>query len=200
MFTLLRWPLATHSPRAGPRRVCCPVATVLGCALLLSACATSPIPKPLRQAAQGQPAFEIIRQNPDGYRGRTVVWGGTIVQTHNLPDLSEVEILQRPLDRSDDSPTDTDQSQGRFIARCPGFLDPSLYSKDRDVTVAGTVIGRESRPLGQTQYPYVLVTCEAIHLWPNRPSTPFYYYPPPWYGPWWWYGWPGFGPYWYPYW
>jgi outer membrane lipoprotein len=167
---------------------------------VLAGCATSPISKPLRQAAEKQPSFAEIGARPDAYKGRTVLLGGTIVQTTNLPKTTEIEVLQKPLDRYDDRPEETDQSSGRFLVRCQGFLDSAVYAKGREITVAGEVRGQESRPLDQIQYPYPVIGCKEIHLWPKRPPAAYYGYPPSyWYDPWW-RGWPGYYPYWYPYW
>jgi outer membrane lipoprotein len=174
----------------------------LGCLLLLSilaGCAISPISKPLRQAAKSQPAFTEISARPDAFKGRTVILGGTIVQTTNQPKTTEIEILQKPLSRYSDRPQETDRSFGRFLARCQGFLDSAVYEKGRDITVAGIVEGREVRPLDQIRYPYLVIECKEIHLWPNPLPSAYAY--PPYYGyPRWWGGWPGYYPYWYPYW
>jgi len=123
--------------------------------------------------------------------------GGSIVQTSNLPKFTELEVLQKPLDSSD-RPEDVDTSAGRFLIRCNRFLDSAVYAKGREVTVAGEVKGKESKPLDQINYTYPVIGCNEIHLWATRPT--YTYYPMPyWYDPWW-RGWPGYYPYWYPYW
>jgi outer membrane lipoprotein len=167
---------------------------------ILAGCATSPISKPLRQAAGNQPAFTEISARPDAFKGRTVLLGGTIVQTTNLPKATEIEVLQKPLSRYSDRPQETDRSFGRFLIRCQGFWDSAVYEKGRDITVAGAIEGREVRPLDQIQYSYPVIGCKEIHLWPT-PSPSAYAYPPPYYRyyPWWGAG-PGYYPYWYPYW
>jgi outer membrane lipoprotein len=170
----------------------------LGVVVLVAGCATSPVSKEMRQAAKSQPPFDLVKANPAAYKGRPVILGGIIVKTANLPKMTEVEILQRPLSSYNDRPADTDLSQGRFLARCPGFLDSAVYTEGREVTVSGTVAGQETRALDQTQYPYPVIACSSIYLWPNRPPPAYYYYPPYGYGPWG-YGWGGY-PYWYPYW
>ncbi len=166
---------------------------------LLAGCSASPISKPLRQAAAQQPPFTAIAARPEAFTGRTVLLGGSIVRTTNLPKTTEIEVLQKPLDPYDDGPEDSDRSSGRFLARCPGFLDSAIYAKGRDITVAGSVEGQETRPLDQIQYTYPVMSCQELHLWPNQPPAPYYSpYPYGYYGPGWG-GWPGY-PYWYPYW
>ena len=110
-------PTATcHDAR--PARFRCRFAhPAIALALLAAGCSFSPISKPLRQAALGQPPFQAIQANPEAYRGRAVLLGGSIVQTVNQPNITEIEVLQRPLDSTDDSPADTDQSQGRFLVQ-----------------------------------------------------------------------------------
>jgi outer membrane lipoprotein len=168
----------------------------------LAGCATSPFPKEFRQAAKQQPSLAEISAHPEAFKGRTVLLGGTIVETTNQPKTTEIEILQKPLTRYDDRPQETDQSSGRFLARCQGFLDSAVYAKGREITVAGEVQGREVRQIDQVQYPYPIISCKKVHLWPNRPSAAYAYPYPYWYGPYgygfWGRGW-GY-PYWYPYW
>jgi outer membrane lipoprotein len=173
---------------------------LLASALVLCAgCATSPISKPLREAAKPQPSFAEINARPEAYRNRPVLLGGVIVETKNQPQATEIEVLQKPLERSD-RPEDVDRSHGRFLVRCNGFLDPAVYAQGREITVAGEVQGQEARPLDQTQYTYPVISCREIHLWAKRPPAAYYYPAPYWYGPWYG-GWPGYYyPYGYPYW
>ncbi|MGX2040906.1 Slp family lipoprotein [Methylocaldum sp. MU1018] len=170
-------------------------ATLLG----VAGCATSPFSKSIRLSTERQPSFSEISARPDAYKGRMVMLGGVIVRTNNLPNFTEVEVLQKSLDSSD-RPEDVDISDGRFLIRCQGFLDSAVYAKGREVTVAGKVEGKESKPLDQINYTYPVIGCNEIHLWANRPAYTYYPYPAPyWYDPWW-RGWPGYYPYWYPYW
>ena len=54
--------------------------------------------------------------------------GGDIVSIRNLTEGTLLEVLQKPLDAMDRS-LDTDQTEGRFMALCKGYLDPAV-SKD----------------------------------------------------------------------
>jgi len=163
----------------------------------VAGCSTSPFSKSIRATTEKQPSFPEISARPDAYKGRVIMLGGVIVQTSNLPKFTEIEVLQKPLDSSD-RPEDVDVSSGRFLVRCNRFLDSAVYAKGREVTVAGEVKGKESKPLDQINYTYPVIGCTEIHLWANRPT--YTYYPMPyWYDPWW-RGWPGYYPYWYPYW
>lgn len=167
---------------------------------LFAGCSASPISKPLRQASERQPPFAAIAANPGGFKGHAVLLGGSVIQTMNQAKGTEIEVLQKPLSRYNDSPEDSDRSSGRFLVRCPGFLDSALYAKGRDITVAGQVEGSETRPLDQIHYTYPVIGCQEIHLWPAQPQAAYYAYPPYPYGyGMGWGGWAGYYPYWYLY-
>jgi outer membrane lipoprotein len=82
-------------------------------------------------------------------------------------------------------------SRGRFIVKSPQFLDPALYKKGKRLTVAGQVIGKETRALGETEYTYPVVMAKEVHIWKSTQYTPYYYVAPYWWG---WYG-PYYGSY-----
>ena len=58
-------------------------------------------------------------------------------------------------------PEGAEYSRGRFIAQSPQFLDLALYKREKKITVAGEIIGRESKPLGKTEY-------TSLWSWRNR--------------------------------
>ena len=84
--------------------------------------------------------FKILLQEPDKHLGDTVILGGYILETKNLTDQSIIRVLQAPLGFGEE-PESRDYSEGRFIISQKGFLDPEIYTKDRKITVAGTVVG-----------------------------------------------------------
>ncbi len=134
-----------------------------------------------------------VRQNPDFYRGKVVVWSGKILSGENKPEGTWLEILQLPADRRG-KPSDSTRSEGRFLAKTKSFLDTALYAKDRLVTVAGTIVGKEERILGRVPYTYPVLDIQEIYLWPEEPDVvwdPYYYdrYPPIWWHMYFGYGW-----------
>ncbi len=145
-----------------------------------------------KEAAVDIPFTEVVR-NPDRYVGETFIWSGTIVETKNTPSGTEMKVLQHPADRQG-RPRDVDVSEGRFLALDRRYLDPSIYSSGREVTVAGRLVGSEVRPLGEIQYTYPLVEVEEIHLWPRRVER-YYVYPPYPRSHWWWHS-HGWGTHW----
>jgi outer membrane lipoprotein len=149
------------------------------------------ISEPLRQQAKPVVAFEALRQDPDTFKGRTVILGGDILKTHNTPQQTSIEILQKPLDRFE-APLITDQTAGRFIAQCDQYLDPAIYDQGRQITVAGKVLGSYAGQVGKADYLYPLISCAEMHLWPRVSrdtmypvySYPWFLYP---YYPWYFY-------------
>ncbi len=161
--------------------------------LLLSGCAY-PISKELRQEAKGSPTFAMILQNPTAYTGSVVIWGGSIIQTLNTKEGTEILVLETRLDY-EERPEGRRYSQGRFVAKSAAYLDPEVYKPGKRLTVAGEIIGKEVKPLGNTEYTYPVVMIKEIHLWRKR-VVYAYPYPSYWYGPGWWGPWP-YG-YWWP--
>ena len=111
-----------------------------------------------------------------------------ILETRNRPDGTDLVVLETPLEYGE-FPSDPAYQEGRFIAWTPRFLDPEVVSRGRKITVAGTIDGAETRPLGETKYAYPVVRILELHLW--EPPPPVYYRPYPPYPPW--YRWDGFG-------
>ena len=115
-------------------------------------------------------SFAHVSKDPNAYKGKTVLFGGDIIETQNLADKTLVVVLQRPLDRRGE-PAAGDVSEGRFIIQTPGFLDPDIYSHGRKLTVAGTVVGKEVRPLGEIAYTYPIIERRELYLWPEEESA-----------------------------
>ncbi|NVL93312.1 MAG: Slp family lipoprotein, partial [Desulfobacterales bacterium] len=42
-------------------------------------------------------SFERLLDDPEAYKGKTVLVGGTIINTRNFPDRTLITVLQRPL-------------------------------------------------------------------------------------------------------
>jgi outer membrane lipoprotein len=107
--------------------------------------------------------FSQLIEDPQKYKGQIVYLGGTILGTINTAVGTQIEILQKPLDRNN-KPRKTDDSEGRFIIRHPNYLDPAIYSTGRDIVVVGQVAGTKSKPLGEIEYNYVLIDVKEMQL------------------------------------
>ncbi len=129
--------------------------------LLLSGCTT--IPEQLKgeyTTLEPQNTTEKDLQTP-------VRWGGIILETRPEADHTCFEILSKQLEKSM-RPANKDEAGGRFLACRPGFYDPEVFEKDREVTVTGKLIYLDSRKVGEYDYNYPVVDIEFISLWPER--------------------------------
>jgi outer membrane lipoprotein len=132
--------------------------------------------------------LSALRADPAASVSQRAILGGEILATQPRVGDTEIEVLGRRL-RSDDSPERSDRSDGRFLVRASGFLDPAVYAAGRRITVVGTVVAPEDRPIGALPYRYPVIASEGIRLWPKDVAAP---YPPPYlydpYGYYWGYG------------
>ena len=183
---------------------------VLGIALcLLSGCVHA-VSRDVLKEVDREITFSALIEDPAAYQGEVVLLGGIIVKTVNKQEGTLLEVYQTRLDR-EGKPTDTDRSEGRFLALYQGFLDSEIYKEGRKVTIAGTVQGEKVQLLGEIEYRYPYLLIKEIHLW--KEAKPVRYEPYPWgprYGPrypWGFWGWgyrrwyhpsryPRYGPYW----
>ncbi len=123
------------------------------------------------------------------YNGKSVIWGGDIIQTTNQQDgTRQIEVFQRPLGWGEE-PKGTLASEGRFLIVADKYLDPYIFKTGRKITVAGEIQGEQIRPLGKMDYRYPVLLSKQIYLWEN-----YYYYPYPYYyWPLWGYPYRGWG-------
>lgn len=139
-------------------------------------------------------SFEELIADVDQYKGQTVILGGYVVSVENQKSQTRIVALQTPLGLGQ-RPKSKDLSRGRLILISKGFLDPEVYTKDRQITVGGKVLNSSAND-PQAAYPYLEIQVEEIHLWSvEKPVAPYPY----WYDDFW-YPYPYPGWYRYPYW
>lgn len=164
-----------------------PLAALLAWAVLAAGCA-APFSEELLRQSDRSVTVDMVLASPDAHRNALVTWGGVLLNTRPREKYTSLEVSERPLD-SRSRPRDENLSRGRFMARYNGFLDPTVFSHGKDVTVVGRVTGTETGRIGDYEYTYPVVTIEEYHLWevredygppppPNYPCSPFW-------GPWW---------------
>ncbi|QSR89745.1 Slp family lipoprotein [Methylacidiphilum caldifontis] len=168
----------------------------MGIALVAILCSCSPLSGRYIKEAEGSPSFSQIKKNPNLYKGKMVILGGTIAQIKNLKNKSYIEVIQNPLDNTD-YPLNTSKSQGRFLAVSSRFIDPQVYSVGKRITIAGRIVGGQQGVIGQRTYVYPLISASQIHLWPSTSAAEYDYWAAgmgmgPFVGPAW--GWGGYGP------
>ena len=127
------------------------------------------ISQDLRSKVDSSLTFEEVFQNPWAYKGKTVLWGGEIIQT--LPqkdDATVIEVLRWPLNWRE-APRRTVSFQGKFLVLVKDHLDLSLYKREKDITVVGEIEGEiqgeEDQRLSDGTYRYPLVLSKELHLW-----------------------------------
>lgn len=135
--------------------------------LLSTGCTSSAISHDVRSRVDPATTFKSVSHDPDSQKGKIVLWGGEIIQTRNTKEATWIELLQHPLD-GNDRPIHGAVSEGRFLIRHEGFLDPAVYGSRREVTVAGEVWGRQTQTLDEAEYAYPVVADQEMVLWGPR--------------------------------
>lgn len=144
--------------------------------MLLSGCA-SQIPASIKTPPIPDTEFQQAKQSVNTYQNQNVRWGGKIISVENKADSTWIEILASPLN-SYGKPSYRKSYEGRFIARVNGFLDPEHYSKDRNLTIFGTIETEFVKRIDEYPYSYPLVNVKEYYLWPEyRHYTARYRYP-----------------------
>lgn len=182
--------------------------------LILSSCAPV-LRQDIMEGASRDFSLSDMRNNPDTYTGKLFVLGGSIVNTKVTQKGSQIEAIFVPVDsRGYLKDIEPSSSEGRFLAIFPkerGTLDPLIYRKGRDITLAGEFIETRQGKIDEMEYSYPVFEIIEIYLWKEtRDYYPGYYYPGYYYPysypyPYWWYDpwWRPWGPWWrpyYPYW
>jgi len=143
-------------------------------AIFLAGC--SVLPRSVLKEADRDITLDMVQSNPERLVGSKVIWGGVILNSENLENVTEIEVLETEL--SFDERPKNGSSKGRFIIQSPGYLDTNIYSKSKKITVAGTVKGIERRKIGKMDYPYPIITpieVRAFEPLPERYMDPYYY-------------------------
>jgi len=132
-------------------------------ALLLQGC-TYAISPEMSARVDKTISFEMIQADPDTFKGKVVLLGGTIAQTVNSRQGTVIEVVQKPLDYWG-KPKRTDRTGGRFLLLSPGYLDVMIFAPGREITVAAEVAGTRSKALDEMEYSYPVVIARELKLW-----------------------------------
>ena len=139
--------------------------------VLLSSCTTAP---KLDTAGVDQtitPAFPIKEML--AVQGRRVQWGGSIIASTNLRDMTQIEVLGYPLEQS--GKPDTNQADlGRFLVLYDGSLETFDYAPGRLLTVVGPIVEVREGTVGRSDYRYPVIAAEQLYLWPREEERPYY--------------------------
>lgn len=142
-------------------------------AILLAGCATAP---PIDVETTDKTLTpDRAFSDPEAARGKRAAWGGMIVNTRNLKDATEIEVLGYPLDR-DARPDRGGTPQRRFLLVREGYLESADYRGGRLISATGTVNGTRKGMVGEAPYVYPVLQADQLHLWPvaeeSRASNP----------------------------
>ena len=151
---------------------------------LLSGCASTPVVQ--ENALPSIPFSELIA-HADQYKGKAVILGGYVLEVENHEDYTRILAVQAPLG-SGQRLKSKDLSKGRLILTYSGFIDPEVYTKNRRITVGGTILGGAADD-PEVPYPYLRIQVNQIHLWPEEKPRrhddlwrdAWFYYNYPWY-------------------
>ncbi len=137
---------------------------ILFAALLMNGCASGP-----RYPTEGVELAVTPQQavaETAALRGKTILWGGIIINSTNLKNQTRLEVLAYPLDGKQYPQTDT-PPLGRFLVLRDGYLETVDYAPGRLVTVRGPLAGTESGKVGESSYTYPVVKTQTLYLWPR---------------------------------
>ncbi|MDA8126127.1 MAG: Slp family lipoprotein [Deltaproteobacteria bacterium] len=144
-----------------------------GLLLLLFAlwgCGGPVISREIRKEALPVAGAVEIRENLEKHRGKAVIFGGELLDpVIRKEGTTTFFVLSYPLDWQE-KPKRWNDSQGRFLVNARQLLD--VYEAGRDVTIAGTVIGRETEAEGKRGERYVAIEARQIYVWPLPPVYP----------------------------
>jgi len=130
--------------------------------LFLSAC--SSLPPVIEDAPEIDISYKQAQQNIASYKNAKVRWGGVIVDVENEQQFSLVQVLLYPLNGYGRPKLDK-PNEGRFLIKRSDFLDPAVYKKDTELTVAGTLIEDAERKIGNKTLRLPVIAADVIHLW-----------------------------------
>lgn len=170
--------------------------------IFLSACVG--LPAAVRDVPVAKVGYGEVSQDPNSYKDTSVRWGGVVIDVENEENFTLVQVLSYPLNYSG-RPQLNKQSEGRFVIKSSEFLDPAVYAKDREITVAGTIEGDIERTIGKKHVRLPLLSSKGIYLWPVYQYQPYAYGGPgygfsPYFGYGYYYGGPYWGGFYRPYW
>jgi outer membrane lipoprotein len=114
--------------------------------------------------------FEKLQADPESFKGKIIIVGGTIARTSELNQGTLIEVAQKPLDYWG-KPVRTIRTGGRFLVFHQGPLNMMAYAPGVDITVAGEVLGTGSPVLGGKQYDHPVLLAKELKLWEREPGS-----------------------------
>lgn len=135
---------------------------VLIAVLVLSACSSEPVVPVADRTITPQQATTSQTAPGDSL----LQWGGLIIESRNLRDATEIQILAYPL-KEDGRPDIEASSTGRFIALHHGYLELEEYMVGRQVTATGRLSEIRKGMVADSSYLFPVLISDDIALWPE---------------------------------
>src|SRR4030067_2476614 len=110
---------------------------IAGCGPVISENEAKPVDRDIE--------FRSVVADPARYNGKSVVFGGTILNIENLEGVTVMEVVQEGLN-SQLKPVERGESAGRFLVKVDRFMDPAIFSAGKRRTIAGGGTGPETKP------------------------------------------------------
>jgi outer membrane lipoprotein len=152
---------------------------ILLAGFLLASC-VSVIRKDLMDTGIRRFSFADVMKAPELYQGKLFILGGKIVSVKLTDKGSLIEAVYVPVDWTG-ALEEVKQPFTRFLALYPksrGILDPLIYKKDREITLAATLSGTESGKIDEMAYIFPFFVAEQVYLWDETPMVLYApYYP-----------------------
>jgi starvation-inducible outer membrane lipoprotein len=137
--------------------------------VLVVGCAAGVVSGKFRKEAGGGVPVRDLFMEPDSFRDRAVILGGTVVNTTGAEGGSYIEVIERPLDYYE-RPDGSGVSRGRFIVFNKGRAG---YPRGSDITVAGHVAGSIVRDRAGAEIEFLLIRSREIHAFRPRGGFEF---------------------------
>ena len=173
---------------------------LIGAALVVLSACSPVLNRELMREGTRDFSLSYLRETPEVFKGKIFILGGLISETKLTEKGAQVEALFVPVNSYGYLKFDTYREtyrEGRFLAVYPkskGILDPLIYKKGREITLAGEFIEARKGKIDEMEYVFPVFEIREIYLWDERRDYygldyyP-YYYPyyrsyPYWYDPW----------------
>jgi len=145
------------------------IAVLFSVMLFLQGCAFAISPD-MASRADKTLTFEKLQADPDAFKGKIVILGGTITQITAMKQGTLIEVNQKRLDYWG-QPERTKRTGGLFFVFQRGYLNTMAYAPGNDITIAGEVLGTGSPMIGDGQYDHPVVLTKELKLWGREPRS-----------------------------
>ena len=133
------------------------------------------VPETFKTQIDSSVTFPQMFDEATAHQGAVVLLGGEVLSAKRLIEGTRLEILQLPLDGSEEPVLDRTASQCRFLAFESTFLDPATLPPNTRVTLVGEVTGATGANLDEMEYRYPTLNIKHLYVWPepdlNQPDN-----------------------------